>query len=68
MALLKSRFIRANQALFINKEFLRAVMIRSKLRKKILSRSVIDKKARNKQGNKCVSLSRKTQKKHTTRI
>ena len=68
MALLKSRFIRANQALFINKEFLRAVMIRSKLRKKILSRSVIDKKACNKQGNKCVSLSRKTQKKHTIRI
>ena len=32
IALLKSRFIRVNQALFINKE----IMVRSKLRKKFL--------------------------------
>ena len=63
IAPLKSRFIRANQASFINKEIQRAVMIRSKLRKKILkSRSKSDKKAYNKQRNKCVTLLRKTKK------
>ena len=34
--LLKSSFVRANQAPFINKEIQRAVMVRSKLRKKFL--------------------------------
>ena len=63
IAPLKSRFIRANQALFINKEIQRGVMVRSKLRKKFLkSRSESDKKAYNKQRNKCVSLLRKTKK------
>ena len=37
IAPLKSRFIRANQTPFINKEFQRAVMVRSKLRKKSLN-------------------------------
>ena len=60
---LKNRFIRANQAPFINKEFQRAVMVRSKLRNKFhKSRSVSDKKAYNKQRNKCISLLRKTKK------
>ena len=55
IAPLKSRFIRANQAPFINKEIQRGVMVRSKLRKKFLkSRSESDKKAYNKQRNKCV--------------
>ena len=63
IAPLKSRFIRANQAPFINKEIQRGVMVRSKLRKKFLkSRSESDKKAYNKQRNKCVSLLRKTKK------
>ena len=63
IAPLKSRFIRANQAPFINKEIQCAVMVRSKLRKNFLkSRSKSDKKAYNKQRNKCVSLSRKTKK------
>ena len=63
LAPLKSRFIRANQAPFINKEIQRGVMVRSKLRKKFLkSRSESDKKAYNKQRNKCVSLLRKTKK------
>ena len=63
IAPLKSRFIRANQAPFIDKEIQRAVMVRSKLRKKILkSRSKSDKKAYNKQRNKCVTLLRKTKK------
>ena len=45
IASLKSRFIRANQAPFINKEAQRAAMVGSKLRKKILkSRSVSEKK------------------------
>ena len=47
IAQLKSRFIRANQAPFINKETQQGVMVRSKLRKKILkSRSKSDKKAK----------------------
>ena len=63
IAPLKSRFIRANQAPFINKEIQQFVMVRSKLRKKILKiRSESDKKASNKQRNKCVSLLRKTKK------
>ena len=45
IAPLKSRFIRENQAPFINKEIQRAVMVRSKLRKKFLkSRSKVTKK------------------------
>ena len=48
IAPLKNRFIRANQASFINKKLQRAVMVRSKLRKKFpKSRSVSDKKAYN---------------------
>ena len=55
IAPLKSRFIRKNQAPFINKEIQRGVMVRSKLKKKLLkSRSKSDKKAYNKQRNKCV--------------
>ena len=46
IAPLKSRFIRANQAPFMNKEIQRGVMVRSKLRKKFLkSRSESDKKS-----------------------
>ena len=63
IAPLKSRFIRANQAPFINKEIQRGVMVRSKLRKNFLeSRSESDKKAYIKQRNKCVNLLRKTKK------
>ena len=59
----KSRFMQANQAPFVNKEIQLAVMVRSKLRKKFpKSRSKSDKKACNKQRNKCFSLLRKTQK------
>ena len=46
IAPLKSRFIRANKAPFINKEIHRGAMVRSKLRKKFLkSRSESDKKS-----------------------
>ena len=58
---LKSRLIQANHAPFINLRIQRAVMVRSKLRKKFLkSRSKRDKKAYIKQINKCVSSLRKT--------
>ena len=50
---IKSRFIRTNQAPLINKEIQRGVMVRSKLRF-LKSRSESDKKAYNKQRNKCV--------------
>ena len=60
---LKSRFIKGNQAPFVNKETQQGVMVTSKLRKKYLkSRSESDKKSYNKQRNKCVSLLRKTKK------
>ena len=61
IAPLKSRFIRANQAPFMNKEIQRGVMVRSKLRKKFLkSRSESDKK---KHGiNKEINALRKTEK------
>ena len=56
----KSRFIPANKVAFINKDIRRGTMVRSKLRKKFRkSRSESDKKACNKQRNKCVSLLRK---------
>ena len=57
------RFIRANQAPFINKEIQRAVMIRSKLKKKSLKVDPkVTKKAYDEQRNKCVSLFKKTEK------
>ena len=63
IAPLKSRFIQANQAPFINKEIQRAAVVRSKLRKKFLkSKSVSYKKASNKKRNKYISLLRKTKK------
>ena len=55
---IKSGFIRTNQVPLINKEIERGVMVRSKLRF-LKSRSESDKKAYNKQRNKCVSLLRK---------
>ena len=63
IAPLKSGFIRANQALFINREIQRPVMVKSKLRKKFLkSKPKSDREACNKQRNKCVSLLRKIKK------
>ena len=63
IAPMKSRFIQANQAPFINKEIQRGAMVRSKLRKKFLkNKSASDKKVYSKQRNKCVSLLRKTKK------
>ena len=60
---MKSRFIRANQVPFINKEIRQGVIVRSKLRKQFLkSRSESDKRAYNKQRKKYVSLLRKTKK------
>ena len=62
IAPLKSRFIRANQTPFINKEIQQAIMVRSKLRKDSLSNFQTDKKAHNKQRNKCAGLLRKIKK------
>ena len=68
IASLKSRFIRANQAPFINKEIQRAVMIRTKLKKKSLKADpkVTKKRTMNKEINALV-YSRKP-KKHTIGI
>ena len=60
---LKSKFIGANQATFINKEIQQTVMDRSKLRKKVLKNTFVsDKRAYSKQRNKYVCLLRKNKK------
>ena len=54
---IKQRYVRANQAPFINKTINKEIMKRSRLRNKFLNtKSDIDRKAYNKQRNLCVSL------------
>ena len=61
---LKKKYVKANQASFMNKELKKAIMIRSKLRNKFLkSRSEEDRKTNNKQRNMCIKLLKKTKKK-----
>ena len=56
---IKKRYVRANQAPFINKKINKEIMKRSRLRNKLLNtKSDIDRKAYNKQRNICVSLIR----------
>ena len=56
---LKKRYVRANQSHFMNKKLSKEIMKRSRLRKKFLNtKSDIDRKAYNKQGNYVVSLLR----------
>ena len=60
---IKRKYLRANQAPFMNKELQKAIMLRSKLRKKFLkSRSIGNRKAYNKQRNACVKLLRDAKK------
>ena len=54
---IKKRYVRANQAPFINKKINKEIMKRSRLRNKLLNtKSDIDRKAYNKQRNLYVSL------------
>ena len=54
---IKQRYVRANQAPFINKTINKEIMKSSQLRNKFLNtKSDIDRKAYNKQHNLCVSL------------
>ena len=56
---LKTRYVRANQQNFMDKELSQAIMVRSKLRNKYLkSKFEIDKQRYNKQRNRCVKLLR----------
>ena len=60
---IKSRYVRANQSPFINKTIAKAIMNRSKLRKRYFSyRSDFNKRLYNRQRNYCLSLIRKTKK------
>ena len=60
---MKKRFVRANQAPFVNKKISKEIMKRSHLRNKFLhSKSDIDRKAYNKQRNICVTLIRQEKK------
>ena len=55
----KKRYVRANQALFMNRKINKEIMKRSRLRNKFLNtKSDIGRKAYNKQRNLCVSLIR----------
>ena len=60
---IKKRYVRANQAPFINKKINKEIMKRSRLRNKFLNtKSDINSKAYNKQRNLCVSLIRSEKK------
>ena len=60
---LKKRYIRANQAPFINKKINKEMMKRSRLKNKFLNaKNDIDRKAYNKQCNLCISLIRSEKK------
>ena len=60
---IKKRYVRANQASFINKKINKEIMKRSRLRNKFLNtKSDIDRKAYNRQRNLCVSLIRSKKK------
>ena len=60
---IKKRYVRANQAPFMNKRINKEIMKRSRLRKKFLNtKSDIDRRAYNKQRNICVTLIRQQKK------
>ena len=60
----KQHYVRANQALSLNKTINKEIMKKSRLRNKFLNtKSDIDRKAYNKQRNLCVSLIRQEKKK-----
>ena len=60
---IKKRYVRANQAPFVNKKINKEIMKRSRLRNKFLNtKSDTDRKAYNKQRNLCVSLIRSEKK------
>ena len=60
---IKKRYVRANQAPFMNKSINKEIMKRRRLRNKFLNtKSDIDRRAYNKQGNICVTLIRQQKK------
>ena len=60
---IKQRYVRANQAPFINKKINKEIMKKSRLRNKFLNtKTDIDRKTYNKQRNLCVSLVRREKK------
>ena len=64
VAPLKQKYVRSNHSPFLNKEILKAVMNRTRLKNKFLrSRSTEDRSAYNQQRNFCLSLVRKAKKK-----
>ena len=65
----KTRFLRGNQASFVNQELSKAIMRRSKLLNKFRkTKSDIDWNAYKKQRNKCVSIRRKNIREHFTKL
>ena len=59
---IKQRYVRANQAPFVNRTINKEIMKRSRLNKFLNTKSDIDRKAYNKQRNLCLSLIRREKK------
>ena len=60
IAVLKTKFLRANHFKFVTKEVSKAIMLRTKLRNKLLKKKTLESRAKyNKQRNICVSLIKK---------
>ena len=63
VAPLKQKYVRSNHSPFLNKEILKAIMNRTRLRNKFLrSRSTEDRSAYNQQRHFCLSFARKAKK------
>ena len=66
---IKKRYVRANQAPFMNKRINQEIMKRSRLRNKFLNtKSDIDRRAYNKQRNICVTLTRQQKKNFLSKL
>ena len=66
---LKKKFVRGNNALFMNREFQKEIYVRSRLRNKYwVEPSAENKAAYKKQRNKCVKIRRKSIKRHIDKI
>ena len=60
---MKTKYLRANNSLFMNKELTKAIMVRSRLKNKSLKLKTIEaREAYKKQRNFCVSLLRRIKK------
>ena len=65
----KKKYVRGNHSPFMNKELSKAIMTRTRLRKKYLkNRTLLNQKQFNRQRNNCVKLLRKTKKQYYSNL